>query len=290
MDIRQLRYFLAIAEEGQITGAAKRLHIAQPPLSQQLKLLESELGAQLLERGSRSAQLTEAGRALRNRAEQILNLVNTTVKEIKELNEGTKGTLSIGTVASLGATLLPEYISGFHEQYPGIDFLLWEGGTERIAELLSSGVIEIGMVRLPIDSEVFESIVLPKEPLVAAMSNKWTDNTDEVMPIADLAQKPLLIHRRHEEMILKSCHEAGLAPHILCKADDVRSILAWANAGIGVAIVTSSAASLIPSQNLHYRQIASPHLETSAAITWMRNRHLSTAARRLLETLSYNQK
>ena len=284
MDIRQLRYFLAIAEEGQISGAAKRLHIAQPPLSQQLKLLETELGVQLLERGSRKAHLTEAGVALRNRAEQILDLVSTTTKEIKELDEGGKGTLALGTIASLGATLLPECIRNFHEQYPGIDFSLWEGETERITDMLKNGIVEIGMVRLPVDTTVFESIPLPEEPLVAAMSNKWTNGGDEPIPIAELAQKPLLIHRRHAAMIIKSCREAGFEPSILCKANDVRSMLAWADAGIGISIATASLARLIPSHNLRYREIVAPGLETAAAIVWMRNRYMSIAARRFLET------
>ncbi|KYZ77959.1 LysR family transcriptional regulator [Anaerosporomusa subterranea] len=284
MDIRQLRYFLAIAEEGQISGAAKRLHIAQPPLSQQLKIMEEELGVQLVERGSRSTRLTEAGRALRHRAEQILDLVNTTVKEVQAFDEGAKGTLALGTIASLGSNLLPDWISSFHEQYPGIDFLLWEGETERITDLLNSGVIEIGLVRLPIDSAIFESIHLPKEPLVAAMSNKWMDGGDGPMPIVELANKPLLTHRRHVSMITKSCREAGFEPTILCKADDPRSMLAWADADIGIAIATASMARQITNSNLRYREIIAPGLETAAAVVWMKNRYMSTAARRFLET------
>ena len=88
MDIRQLKYFMAIAEEGQISRAAKRLHIAQPPLSLQLKLLEQDLGVQLIERNTKSLRLTKAGHALYQRAEQIMGLVNTTVKEIREFDEG----------------------------------------------------------------------------------------------------------------------------------------------------------------------------------------------------------
>ncbi|MCX7779458.1 MAG: LysR family transcriptional regulator [Negativicutes bacterium] len=283
MDIRQLRYFLAIAEEGQISGAAKRLHIAQPPLSQQLKQLETELGVQLVERGSRKIQLTEAGRALRNRAEQILDLVNTTEKEIKEFDAGVKGTLAIGTVAS-GAVPLAEHIRSFHAQYPGIDYLLWEGETERIIRLLNDGVIEIGLVRLPVDTAVFDSIPLPKEPLVAAMNSSWAEDCDAPIPVTGLAQKPLLIHRRHQAMIMKTCREAGFEPTILCKADDPRSILAWADAGIGIAIATASLARLFPSPSLRYRQIDAPDLETAAAVVWLRNRYLSTAARHFLDT------
>jgi DNA-binding transcriptional LysR family regulator len=95
MDIRRLQYFLAVAEEGQITKAAKRLHMAQPPLSQQLKLLEAELGVQLIERSDRhNIKLTDAGQALRNRAEQIMTLVDQTVIEIKDSTKGLKETLS----------------------------------------------------------------------------------------------------------------------------------------------------------------------------------------------------
>lgn len=283
MDIRQLRYFLAIAEEGQISGAAKRLHIAQPPLSQQLKLLEGELGVQLVERGSRNIRLTEAGRALRQRAEQVLDLVSATVKEIQALDEGAKGTLSLGTIASLGSTLLPDWISQFHAQYPGIDFLLREGETERIIDLLNKGVLEIGLVRLPVDPVMFESIPLPKEPLVAATSSKWFNGQTGPVPIAELAHKPLLIHRRHMTMISQGCREAGFEPTFLCKADDPRSMMSWAGAGIGIAIATASMARLFTNYGLYCREITSPVLETAAAVIWMKNRYLSVAAHKFLE-------
>lgn len=286
MDIRQLRYFVAICEEGQITGAAKRLHMAQPPLSQQLKMLEEELGVQLMLRGSRKIQLTEAGRALLNRAEQILALVETTMKEVKEFDGGTKGTLSIGTVASLGATLLPERIRRFHEQCSGIDFVLCEGETQRIIELLNSGVIEIGMVRLPVDTDIYETIVLPQESMVAAMRRKNEQESCEPMELWELEGKSLMVHRRHEAKIVKACQGVGFEPTILCRADDIRSVLAWAEAGIGIGIAAKSATALISSKNLYYRPINAPSLDTTAAIIWMKHRYLSTAARRFLQTLT----
>ena len=120
MDIRKLRYFLAVAEEGQITKAAQRLHMAQPPLSQQLKQLETELGVRLIERsGSRKIKLTAAGQALRIRAEQMMELAQKTAKELKDIEEGTQGTLPVGITASWDATFLPKKINAFHEQYPG---------------------------------------------------------------------------------------------------------------------------------------------------------------------------
>lgn len=284
MDIRQLRYFLAIAEEENITRAAEKLHIAQPPLSHQLKLLEDELGVKLIDRNTRKIQLTDMGEKLRYRAEQILKLTETTVKELKDISEGLKGTLLIGTVPSSGATLLPERIHSFHEKYPGIDFQIWDGDTYRIIELLNRGIIEIGIIRTPFDSEVFESICLPKEPMVAASSNLYSDEKQRSIEITELINKPLVIDRRFENVIVNACEKKGVKPKIICRGDDVRSILLWASTGIGVAIVPKAAIGLIPNSNLKYREINLTSVETQTAIIWLKNRYLSSAARYFLET------
>lgn len=284
MDIRQLRYFLAIAEEEQITGAARRLNIAQPPLSQQLKLLEEELGVTLVERGSRKLQLTDAGKILRNRAEQILELTAATVKELKDFREGAQGTLSIGVISSSGAVLLPERINRFHEKYPGINFEIWEGNTYKIVEILESGIIEIGIVRTPFNIDHFESIRLPAEPMVAAASsNIYWDEHQKFIALPELAGKPLIIYRRFEKLILEACHASGFEPNILCKNDDARTTLLWADAGMGIALVPRSAVELIRSSSLKYKEVNEPALETQIAAIWMRNRYVSTAAKHFLD-------
>lgn len=285
MDIRQLRYFLTIAEEGQITGAAKRLHMAQPPLSQQLKLLENELGFKLVERGSRSIQLTDAGKILRNRAEQILELTDAAMKELKDFNEGLNGTLSIGTVSSSGATFLPDRIRKFNEKFPGVCFEIWEGNTYRILEILNSGIIEIGIVRTPFNVNDFNSIPLPSEPMVAAaVESLYEDNCEGDVGISFLTGKPLIIYRRFEKLITETCQNAGFEPKIICKTDDSRSTLLWAESGIGVAVVPESATKLVGSQNLKYKKINSSALETHIAAIWVKNRYLSSAAREFLDT------
>ena len=114
MDIRKLVYFLTIAEEGNISRAVERLHISQPPLSQQLKLLEEELGIVLIGRNTRKMHITDAGRLLQNRAKQIIELMEKTVKELRDLKEGLQGTLSIGTISSAGEMLLSIKIQSFH--------------------------------------------------------------------------------------------------------------------------------------------------------------------------------
>jgi DNA-binding transcriptional LysR family regulator len=280
-----MKYFLTIAQEGNITSAAERLHMAQPPLSRQMKQLEDFLGTKLFERGHRKIQLTEAGKLLRSRAEQLLNLVDTTVREIKEIETGSHGTLAIGTASSSGVTILPKVARIFRNHYPHINFELWEGESVRIIELLNGGLIEIGLVRFAFDVDTYEAIQLPKEPLVAAISKDspgFLTGTADTIELHELAGKPLMIHRKYEPMITEHCQQAGFNPYLLCKSDDIMPIMAWADAGVGIAVVPRAAIGLIPTTNLIFKTIVNPGIDTTAAVIWLRGRYLSAPARHFL--------
>lgn len=284
MDIKQLKYFMAIAEEEQITGAAKKLHIAQPPLSYQLKILESELGVKLVERGSRKVKLTEAGRMLRNRAEQILELTETAEKELKDFKRGIQGTLSIGTVSSSGTSLLPERLNNFHKLYPDIKFEVWEGNTYKILEMLNHGLIEIGIVRTPFNIENYEAICLEAEPMVAVVSNSSEFIfKKENISLKELKNKPLIIYRRFEKQIINACHNRGFEPEIFCKNEDARTTLLWAANTLGIAIVPKTAVKLIGNTNLKYAEIDEAGLKTQIAAICMKNRYVSSAAQKFLQ-------
>lgn len=285
MSIREMKYFLTLVQEGNITTAAKRLHIAQPPLSRLMKQLEENLGATLFERGHRKIKLTEAGHLLYNKAEQLLEFMDTTVKEIREIEAGTHGTLFIGTASSSVATILPRMVRIFRNQYPSLKFELREGESSQIIELLNGGLIEIGLVRFSFDDELYESIKLPNEPLVAAFNQNTQDSTAQnqnYINLSDLAGKPLMIHRKFEAMITEHCEHAGFKPNFLCKSDDVMPILAWADADVGIAVVPRPSIDLIPNTNLIFKTIVNPCIETTASVIWMRNRYLSAAARHFL--------
>ena len=291
MNIRQLEYFLAIIEEGSITKAANRLHISQPPLSHQLKLLEDELEIKLLERNTRKFQITGAGEILQYRAEQILELVKITIKEMKNYNNKFQGTLSVGIVPSSGAILLPKLLSTFHEKYPGMNFQIREGNTYKILELLTSGIIDVGIVRTPFDSEIFESILLPSDPMLAVTrGDMYWAKEQKSISVSELINKPLIVDRRFETMIVSSCVEAGFKPRILCESDDVRSTLLWAETGIGVGIIQKPAVGLIPSKDLKYKEINEPSLETRTAVLWLKSRHLSNITKEFLETFKRSKK
>ncbi|MBP2649950.1 MAG: transcriptional regulator, LysR family [Firmicutes bacterium] len=260
--------------------------MAQPPLSRQMKQLEEKLGAKLFERGSRKIQLTEAGVQLLNRAEQLLNLIDITAKEIHDIETGAQGTLSIGTASSSGATILPQVAHFFRNNYPYVNFELWEGESVRIIELLNSGLIEIGLVRFSFDTDTYESIQLEKEPLVIAIKNNSSypfNNRQDLIPLSELANKPLMIHRKYEALLTEHCQQVGFSPYLLCKSDDIMPLIAWADADVGIAVLPRAAIGLIPSNNLIYKTIVNPSIETSTAIIWLRSRPLSPSARHFLK-------
>ncbi len=283
MDIRQLRYFLAIAEEGNITKAAKRLHIAQPPLSHQLKQLEENLGVVLLERNTRKIQITDAGRLLQNRARQIIDLFERTEKELKDIKAGQLGTLSIGTISSVGETMLPVKIQGFHEDYPGVDFQIKESSAFEIIEWVKDGIVEIGIVRTPFNLDTFEYIDLPNEPMMAGASDLfWDDSGGCIDNLKKLEGKPLLVYNRFAVNIEEACWKAGFEPRIVGKTDDTRSMLNWAGLGMGIAILPRDACSLKSDVKLNFKEIKEESLVTRIVIIWMKHRYLSTPAKNFL--------
>jgi LysR family transcriptional regulator, salicylic acid-responsive activator of bsdBCD len=304
MNIRHLIYFITIVEEGKISQAAKRLNMAQPPLSQQLKLLESELGVTLFERHTRKLIITEEGSLLYRRAKEILELINGTFEEVKELSEGTRGTLAIGTIASLGAKLLPERILDFQKHYPEVQFQVWEGDPNRIMELVENRIIELGIVRLPVDIRIFDMINLPDEPIVVAMSSKWNIGNDRpYIKLSELEDKPLMLLRRqkgtsmynHEmyivDMVESACLNAGFKPKIICESSDIMTLLTWANHNIGITIVPKSAMNLLPNSGLLYKEIIEPSIKARpSALIWLKGRYLSTTSRKFMEYFPLDNK
>ncbi len=287
MDIRQLRYFMAIVEEGQISRAAQRLHIAQPPLSLQLKLLEQELGVQLIERSTRSMHLTQAGNALYQRAEQIVGMVDAAAKEMREYDGAMRGVLAIGSPPALGSLFIPDRIKLFHERYPEISFQWREGNTFRMLELLDSNVIEFAIVRLPVREGAYEMIPLLTEPWVAVAPGKRAHNQKSTT-LADLSTVPLLLmHRqsgiRAHDMVLDAFTAAGVVPNIFCESDNVLALLSLVELGLGTAIMPRSTLKLRPAEGFHLMEIADCKLESSVAVVWLKGKRLSAAARLFLE-------
>ncbi|KON69465.1 LysR family transcriptional regulator [Peribacillus butanolivorans] len=287
MDVRQLRYFSTIAEERQITRAAKKLHMAQPPLSQQLKALEQELGVILLDRNGKTMELTEAGKVLYDRAKELLQRLDETRIEVKELGEGIKGVLSIGSVKSC-FSYIPERIRSFRKQYPMVNFRLYEGDSYRLADHLRKRDIELAIVRLPLDPTTdFSSMPLPIDSFVAVT----TDTQDErnSIPLKELADMPLMLLHRVSgvglyELVVNKCKNQGFEPNIVCECPDAAMLLSLVKAGVGVTLLPKSTLNSFPINGLKTLEIEDCTIESESAVIWLKDRFLSKSALRFIET------
>ncbi|GAA0330259.1 LysR family transcriptional regulator [Bacillus carboniphilus] len=290
MDIKQLHYFCTIAKEGQITRAAKKLHMAQPPLSQQLKQLEVELGVKLMERQGRNMELTSAGEILYKKATRLLAELEDTKSEVKETGDGLRGILSIGSVKTC-FSYLPEKIRYFRETYPNVTFHLREGDTYFVSELLRNRVIEVAVIRLPLDTDDFSMIQLPSEPYVAVIPQKWEHqfrNTTSI-EMKELQNLPLLLLHRingtgQYEMILDECKRHGFKPHVVCECPDAAMLLSLVDAGVGATLVPKSTLLSLHTTNTVTLELQNSKIQSESAVIWLKDRYLSKSAQHFIDT------
>jgi len=290
MDIKSLQYFVAVIDAGSISAAAKKLHISQPPLSKQIKHLESELGVVLMERGARNIALTEAGRALYSRAKVILDYTNMTIKEVANYNKGQYGTLYLGTVTSCAKILLSVIARGFREKYPNINYSIIEKNTYELISLLEENAIELAIVRRPFDeSDSFQSMGLTKETILSVGADHYFEDLSDPIHISQLGNKPLIIYRRWEAIITKLFNQYQIKPHYFCINDDARTSMRWALEGMGIALVPPSVAMLTTKENIVYRNIEEPDLQTEICALWKTDRYMSPALQNFIAFLEMNK-
>lgn len=287
MDLRQLRYFYMIAKEGQITRAAKKLHMAQPPLSQSLKALEEELGVTLLERHGRKMELTEAGRLLYRKSQHLFLHLEDTIAEVKETEEGLQGVLSIGCVKSC-FSYIPARIKYFLEAYPNVTFELREGDTFHLTQQLKNRDIDLAVVRLPLEMKAFSNQPLPNESYVAVVPETWNEiSKRKSISLQELANLPLLLLHRisgigQYELITEQFEKRGLVPNIVCECPDVDMILEMVSDNIGATIVPASAVPTHRLRGIKMLTIENSVIISKSAVIWLKDRYLSRSAQRFI--------
>jgi len=295
LDIRQLRYFLAIAQEGQITRAAKALNMEQPPLSRQLKLIEEELNVTLFDRSGHRLKLTHAGELLRQKAEGLLLQFHETIQEVKEVDEGVRGVLSIGSVVSC-ISLLPPIIETFHERYPGVTFKISEGDHFLLGERLERRSIELIVARLPFeaahDARSYSVLPLPSDPFVAVLPAEWSlSSSHEAIKMVELADVPFLTLKTDEttgmhNRVMNECRRHGFEPRVICESSSVAIIIALVAAGIGATIFPKSVMASFPLPGVKMLPIGDADFQYDVGILWLKDRYLSKSARQFIDIFS----
>lgn len=197
MEIRVLRYFLTVVREESITRAAEVLHITQPTLSRQLAQMEEEMGVKLFDRGARKITLTNEGFLLRRRAEEILELVDKTERELAEQDEMVEGTVSVGCGDLQAVQILPELFRAFHERYPAVSFDLYTATADHVKDRMERGLVDVGLLLEPVEMEKYDFIRLQhKERWVVSMHPDSPLAKLERITPKDLKGLPLILPRR----------------------------------------------------------------------------------------------
>jgi DNA-binding transcriptional LysR family regulator len=248
-DIGQLRCFVIVAEELHFGRAATRLHMTQPPLSRQIKVLEHIIGATLLERSSRSVRLTLAGRSFLPEAKRILKLAESASQVVRRIAEGKAGSIKIGFTATSAYSFLPDLIKIYRERLPDIDLSLKEMVSGDQFEALASGQIDVGFLRPPVAGSGIQSILVAAEPLLVAVPEDHALAATEEFLLADIDGQPFVMFSPYEsryfhDLLLSQFTRAGVLPRFVQHLSQVHSILALVRAGLGLAIVPAAAASL----------------------------------------------
>jgi DNA-binding transcriptional LysR family regulator len=271
-ELRQLRYFVAVAEELHFGRAAKRLGIAQPPLSQQIQRFERSISVQLFERTRRSVTLTPAGEALLPEAIDLLARADRALEIVQDIAFGRAGRLTIGFVGSASMLVLPELLKAFRGRYPGVELELIELTTNDQYAALEEGRIQIGCVRTPLANAPFSSALISRERLVLALPDNLFEEVPDPVPLEAMAEAPFIMPPRRlghsfHDIARAACSRAGFTPRVVQEAIQMQTILGLVAAGIGVALVPESMGR-IPRDGVICRRLTDADAYSDLVLVW----------------------
>ena len=291
MEIRVLRYFLAVAREESITAAANFLHLTQPTLSRQIHDLEEELGQKLLIRKSHRIALTPEGMLLRKRAEEILSMVDKTESEFRSLETTISGDVYIGSGETQAVRQIAGIIQRLQQDYPAIHYHMHSGNAQDITDRLDNGLLDFGLLIQPADITKYDSLVLPAKDIWGVIMRK--DSPLAAKPFVqkeDLRTVPLLCSR---QAILSQRHGNAFASwfgsefeklNIVCTYNLIYNAAIMVEEGIGYAVTLDNLANTSANSTLCFRPL-SPKLESGLNMVWKKYQVFSPAAEIFLQRL-----
>lgn len=291
MEFRVLRYFLTVAREGSFTGAAKFLHITQPTLSRQLKELEEELGKKLFIRKSHNIVLTDEGRLLRKRAEEIIGMVDKVEKEFYSMEDTVSGDVYIGGGETDAMKLIAKIVKGLQSTYPNIKYHLYSGNSEEVTEQLDKGLLDFGILIQPADLSKYNYVNLPAKDVWGVVMRRDSPLADKkTIRTTDLLDVPLLFSRQAMEEGLSRNEFSEWFGKDYEKLNVVTTYNLAYNAaimveeGIGYAVTIDKIVNTSSDSNLCFRPLE-PRLESGLNIVWKKHQVFSNAANLFFEKI-----
>jgi DNA-binding transcriptional LysR family regulator len=294
MELRQLQYFVAVADERNFTRAAAKLHVAQPGVSAQVRLLERELGEELLDRSGRVTRLTEAGAAVLPFARAALEAAAGARLAVDEITGLVRGHVAVGMVVQCAALDIPDLLAAFHRRHPAIEITLAEDNSDRLADGVREGTYDLAFIGLgPRPPHGLSVHVVADEPIVAAFcadgvrlprAGNGAAAGGGCVTLAEIADQPLI--SLPVGTGLRACVEAayaaaGLRPRVAFEASDPRMLARLAGRGLGLAFLPASTAHAY-ADDLHVLTITEPAMRGRLGLTWRAQAAVSPAARALI--------
>ncbi len=288
MELRHLRYFVAVAGELSFARAARTLHLSQPPLSRQIRALEDELGTTLFARTKRAVALTPAGAALLPEARRLLRDADALKAGARAHAAGTAGSLALGFIGMAAYNVLPAVLPEFHRRHPGVRLALREATSDVLLAALRQGEIDVGLVLPPADDPALEYATLHRDVLVAALPAARRELRGRgAIRLASLAAEPFVLFPRKVgaslyDHVVGLCRRAGFSPRVEQEAIQMQTIVSLVAAGMGVALVPASLVHMRRT-GVVYRPLAERSPAIEVGIAWRRDDE-SPAARAFVAT------
>lgn len=289
MELHQLRYFLAVAEEGNFTRAAEKSFVSQPSLSAQIIKLEGELGQKLFDRLGRRAELTQAGRFLESRARTILMEVENAQRQIKDVAAEIAGVVSIGATPSVTPYLIPPVIAACRERYPKLQIRVQESLRRRLIEDLLHGEVEVAFTSYSGDTPGIDAEPILQEALYLAVpAGHPLASQKERIAIADFKNEPIILLGESatlSEKVFSFFGNNDSKPNVVALCSQVRTVKELVNAGLGVAILPEMAQDRKDGFDIVYRSLASARMNRLLFALTHARRYLAPGARVFIDTL-----
>ena len=289
MELRVLRYFLAVAREGSMTGASRTLHVTQPTLSRQLQDLEDELGRQLFIRGSHSLTLTAEGMLLRKRAEEILEMVHKTESEFSSMGEAIAGDIYIGGGETEAMRQIARLTREIRRDYPEVRFHIFSGNAEDVTERLDKGILDFGLLIQPVDILKYDSINLPDKVTWGVVMRKDSPLAKkQVVTQQDLLDLPLICSRQVVQRLGQRNEysdwfaETGERLNIVATYNLIYNAALMVEEGVGYAIALDRLVNTTSHSRLCFRPLT-PGVKSGMNLVWKKYQVFSSAAELFLE-------
>lgn len=274
MELRHLRYFVAVAEELHFGRAAQRLHIAQQPLSRQIRDLEAELAVQLFHRTKRTVRLTEVGQAFLTEARKTLRQAEQAVLIAQQVNRGEIGQFAVGFTGPALNSVLPKIIRLFKEQHPQVKLALERLQTPEQVDALMHSQIQVGLLHPPIENDTLILETIQREGLVVVLpdTHPLAQNTPDPISVRELVNESFILYPRQVgpvlyDHIINLCQQAGFSPKVVQEVVPQQTILGLVSAEIGVSLLHASAQAITPA-GVVIRELVEPTPELELAIAW----------------------